>query len=184
MRFQDHAFDGARRYYDTDIFLRSVVGSVQWFAEFQPVNFRGLGLVFPILRFLYRNDIRGHVGGSYPSYLAWFQTSFNSATVFLELKENPVIKLIFQIGAEPLQTFNTGRFEFSLFEDVEDMDVCRYHVKLVDCQVLITFLGIDSVACGYHSNVDFVHFVLQFNDMLGFRRHAITSLPDPTTGYI
>jgi hypothetical protein len=48
----------------------------------------------------------------------------------------------------------------------------------------VTCIGIDAgIPCGVSSNVDFVHFVCLNNDMLGFRRHALTFLPDPRTGH-
>jgi hypothetical protein len=45
----------------------------------------------------------------------------------------------------------------------------------------VTCVGIDSAICGVPHNVDFVHFVWVNNDMLGFRGHALTFLPEPRT---
>jgi hypothetical protein len=66
---------------------------------------------------------------------------------------------------------------------MEDLDVCQYHVKWGNETMIVTCVGIDSAICGVSCNVDFVHFVWEDNDMLGFRRHALTFLPDPRTGH-
>jgi hypothetical protein len=94
------------------------------------VNFIGLSFMFRLLEYLFAVDICCHVSGAYPSYLAGFQTSFASATMFIALKEHPLLNLIFQPGEEPMQTFYIGPFHFILLHDVNDMDVCHYHVKL------------------------------------------------------
>jgi hypothetical protein len=103
---------------------------------------------------------------------------FRGAYIFIALKEHPFINLIFQIGEEPLQTFYIGPFQFTVFHDVDGIDVCRYQVILGYLTTIITFIGVDcTVSCGTQSNVDFVNFILLNNDMLGFRRYALTFLP-------
>jgi hypothetical protein len=149
------------------------------------VHFIGLEFIFQLLKYLFIYDICGHVGGAFPTYIARFQTIFHKGTVFIALKEHPLLKSIFQNGEELVQTFHISPFEFTLVEDAVDMDVCLYHVKQGQFQVHMTFIGLDSrVPCGKYSNVDFVHFVWQFNDMLGFRRQAMKILPDPSTGHM
>jgi hypothetical protein len=160
--------------------LQSVAGTGYWFAEFQPVKFIGLGFIFRLLEYVFAVDICCHVCGAYPSHLAGFQTSFAGATIFIALKEHPFLNLIFQIGEEPMLTFYIVPFQFILFQDVDDMNVCRYHVTLGDYTIIITFIGIDaSVPCGHYSNV--VHFIRLSNDIFGFRRHALTFLPNLKT---
>jgi hypothetical protein len=124
------------------------------------------------------------VNGAYASYVAGFETSFSGVTIFIPLKEHPLLNLIFQIGEVRLLSFYIGPFHFILFEDADDMDVCRYRVRLEDLTVFITFTGIDSqVPCGSCSNVGFVHFIWTFKDMLVFRRHALKFLPGLTIGH-
>jgi hypothetical protein len=126
--------------------LQSVAGNGQWFAEFRPVNFLGLNFVPPIGVFLMLSF--AVITGAYPTYLAGFQTSFAGVCMFIALKEHPFLKLIFQIDEEPQQTFDIGPFHFILIADVEDMDVCRYHVTLGDDTMVMTFIGIDaSIPC-------------------------------------
>jgi hypothetical protein len=181
MLVNGRTFDAATRYYDPNRALQSVAGTGYWFAEFQPMNFIGLGFMFRILDYLFAVDICCHVSGAYPSYFAGFQTSFAGVNIFIALKEHPFLNLIFQIGEEPMQTFYIGPFQFILFQDLEEMDICRQHVTLGDYTIIIRFIGIDArVPCGHYLNVDFVHFVWLNNAMLSFRRHALTFLPDST----
>jgi hypothetical protein len=85
---------------------------------------------------------------------------------------------------EPPQALDIGPFRFILLHDVDDMDVCRYHVKLRNDTMDMTFIGIDSqVPCGPSSNVDFVRFIWTFKGVFGFRRHALTFLPGITNGH-
>jgi hypothetical protein len=181
MRVNGLIFDAATRFYNTNRALQSVAGSGYWFAEFQPVNFVGLSVMFRLLEFLFNLDICCHVSGAYPSYLVGFQKSFAGATMFIALKELPLLRLKFQIGAEPLQAFYIGPIHFIFLHSVDDMDVCRYHAKLGDCTIIMMFIEIDArVPCGHYSNVDFVHFIWLNINMLGFRRHALTFLPVST----
>jgi hypothetical protein len=180
MRVNGRIFDAATRYYAINRALQSIAGSGYWFAEFQPVNFIGLSFMYNLLKYLFGIYIYicCHASGAYPSYLAGFQTSFAGATIFIAPKEHPFINLIFQLGEETLQIFHMGPFKFILFEDVDDMDVCRYHVKLGEYTMPVTFIGVDSgIPCGTQSKVDFVKFIWLDNNMLGFRRHALTFLP-------
>jgi hypothetical protein len=118
-------FDGTTRYYSINRGLQSIAGCVIWLAEFRPVIFRGLRFMFLLLEYLFDVDICCHSSGAYPSYLAGFQTSFTGATIFIDQKEHPLLKLIFQIGAEPQQGFDIEPFLFIHLHDVDDMDVCR-----------------------------------------------------------
>jgi hypothetical protein len=98
-------------------------------------------------------------------------------TIFIALKKHPYIKLIFQNWENPVQRFNIGPFQFTLFHDVDGLDICRYNVTLGEYTALATFMGIDTtVSCGPRSNVDFVYFEWLHNDMVGFRRHAMIFL--------
>jgi hypothetical protein len=131
------------------------------------------------LEYLFNIDIC-HASGAYPSYIVGIQTSFAGATIFIALNEHPFLNLIFLIARKP-QIFYIGPSQFILFEDVDDMDVCRYHVKLGKYKMLVMFIGIDSgFPYGHCSNVDFVYFIWLNNDMSGFRRHALTFLPVST----
>ena len=72
-------------------------------------------------------------------------------------------------------------FQFTLYDNIQGLDVCRYIVKQGNLQYRITFVGIDSVVeCGTRSNVDFVHFVWRYTEeQYAFRKHAITIVPGP-----
>jgi hypothetical protein len=138
MRINDRVFDGANRYYRNNEALRPVAGPIYWFTEFQPVNFRCLSFIFVLQEIFFDLDICCHSGGDFPTYIAGFQTSFNSASIFFALKEHPVLKLIFQIGANPVSIFYVGPFCFTFLHDVDDLDVCQYHVKWGDETMIVT----------------------------------------------
>jgi hypothetical protein len=105
--------------------------------------------------------------------------SYNSACIFIALKRHPYISLIFQKGEEPPHTFFFGPFEFTLIVDVDGIDVCLYRVTEGVFTFIITFIGVDfSVPCWRRLNVDFVDFIWQNNDILGFRRYALKFLPN------
>jgi hypothetical protein len=130
MRKNNRTFDAATRYYTTNRVLQSIACSEYWFAEFPLRNFLGLGFEFRLMAYLFDGNFCCHVSGSYPTYLAGFTTSFRGVIIFIALKEHPYIKLIFQNWEEPVQSFNIGTFQFTLFHDVDGLDVYRYHVTL------------------------------------------------------
>jgi hypothetical protein len=49
--------------------------------------------------------------------------------------------------------------------------------------MVISCVGFDSRYSTEYSNVDFFHFVWANTGILGFRRHALAFLPDPSTGH-
>jgi hypothetical protein len=91
-------FDGATFYFDANSALQSIAGSGYWFSEFPPVNFTGLGLMYRLLESFYSANICAQVGGTYPSYVAGVLISFPSATIFIALKQDPWLNLIFRRG--------------------------------------------------------------------------------------
>jgi hypothetical protein len=183
MRLQGMRFGGARRYLQTNEVLRPVVGTRYWLPEFTPVNLTGMPFVMALLKFLYDAYICCHVGGDYPSYVAGVQTYYDVVTLFIALKNIPLLNIIFQIGENPPAVFSVGPFEFALLDNASTGHVCQYHVKLGDDTQKVTCVGIDSVSCGVASNVDFVNFVWEYNIMLCFRRYAMTFLPIPGTAH-
>ena len=162
MRINGRNFDSARSYYYADWHLQTFAGSARLFPEFTPTDFVALRFMFMLLKQFLKSNICCHVGGSFPTYLAGVQTCFHRVTIFIALKNTTLINLIFQRRAELVQTFHVGQFEFSLYDNLQDLDVCSYVVKQGDQDFGISFVGIDcAVDCGTLSNVDFVHFMRQ-----------------------
>jgi hypothetical protein len=108
-RFNGRGFDGATFYYEANRALPSITDSEYWFAEFPPVNITGLALIHRLLEGYFNADICGHVGGSYPTYVAGV-ISLRSANIFIALKPDPWLNLILQRWEEPLHNFYTGPF--------------------------------------------------------------------------
>jgi hypothetical protein len=102
--------------------------------------------------------------------------------IFMAMKDNPVVNLIFESSEQIVETFYLGQFRFILY-DVQGLDVCLYYVKSRLLEFEIAFVGIDSeILCGSESNFDFVHFVWQFFSHFIFQNHALTLLPDLSSG--
>jgi hypothetical protein len=78
------------------------------------------------------------------------------------MKDDHVLNCIFQKRAELMQMFHFRPLEFTLLEAMDGMDVCRYLVKRGLLEFGMAFVG------GTSSNVDFVHFILQFFGQFGF----------------
>jgi hypothetical protein len=75
--------------------------------------------------------------------------------IFMAMKDDPVVKLIFQRREELVETFYLCPFRFSLLEVMPGIDVRLYHVRSGILEFEIAFVGIDSeVPCGNLSNVD------------------------------
>ena len=115
---------------------------------------------------------------SFPTYLAGLQTGFIRVTEFIALKNNPLLKLIFQNGDTLKEIFYIGHSRFALYQHLPHIYVCRYVVSRGGLQYRISFLGIDTdVEIGTGSNVDLVHFVWRHcKEMYTFWKHAITFL--------
>ena len=99
---------------------------------------------------------------------------------FIALKNSPLVNLIFHRGQTLRETFCVGRYNFTLYQKLQHIDVCRYVVRLGNLQYYFSFLGIDSVVeRDTNSNVNFIHVVWRnIEAQYAFRRHAITILPD------
>ncbi len=80
---------------------------------------------------------------SFPTYLAGLQTGFNRVTVFIALKNNPLLKLVFQKRYTLREKFYIGHSRFALYQHLPHIDVCRYVVSRGGLQYRISFLGID-----------------------------------------
>jgi hypothetical protein len=158
---------------------KSSLSSALWFSEFQPVNFTGLPFIVALLKAFFDENICCHVGGDFPTYIAGVQISFEGVNIFFALKDNPLLKLIFQIGENPPAIFHVGPFEFALLQNVGTGDVCQYHIRLGDDTMIVTCIGIESASCGVYCNVDFFHFVWENSNVFCFRRRALTFLPTP-----
>jgi hypothetical protein len=92
--------------------------------------------VVALLKFLFDAYICCHVGGDLPSYVAGVQTYYD-VTLFIALKNIPLLNLLFQIGENPPAVFSVGPFEFALLENASTGHVCQYQVKLgADTQVV------------------------------------------------
>jgi hypothetical protein len=91
MLLQGKRFDGASRYLRTNEALRPVLGPRYWLPEFTPVNSTGLPFVVALLKFLFDAYICCHMGGDYPSYVAGVQTFYDGVTLFIALKDHPLL---------------------------------------------------------------------------------------------
>jgi hypothetical protein len=80
-------------------------------------------------------------------------------SLFIALKDHPLLRLTFQNGEDPPSVFSIGPFEFALLQNADSGHACQYHVKLGDDTQIVACLGIDSQICNVSCNVDFVHFV-------------------------
>jgi hypothetical protein len=98
MQIRGLIFDDANYYHVTNDSLRPVLVTGYSFSEFSPVNFTGLSFMVALLKVFFDANICCHVGGDFPTYLAGVQTFFEGVTMFIALKDNPLLKLIFQIG--------------------------------------------------------------------------------------
>jgi hypothetical protein len=127
MRLNNKIFGGASRYFWDNEALQPVAGSENWFGEFQPVNHRGLAFISALLEFFFGVRICCHINGEFPTYIAGYQTSFNSASILFALKDHPILRLIFQIEADSPAVFNLGTICFTLLRDVENTDVSVPH---------------------------------------------------------
>ena len=160
MKLIGQAFNGASDYFYTDWRLGIAAGSVRWFPEFAPTDLIVLRFIFALMKCFFRHDICCHVGGSFLTYLEGLQTDYQRITIFIGLKNAPLINLIFQSVSELRESFCVGRFHFALYQVLRDIDVCRYLVSLGDQTYRVSFMGVDSaVECGPSSKVDFVHFI-------------------------
>ena len=108
MRILGSAFDGATEFSLADRRLQSTAGRAGWFPEFTPVNFVALRFIYQLLEHFVQLDICCHVGGSFPTFLAGLQTTFNRVTVFIALKDNPLLHLIFKKGDTLREIFYIG----------------------------------------------------------------------------
>jgi hypothetical protein len=106
MRLNDKIFGGASRLFWDSEALHPVAGSQNWFGEFPPVNHRGLASISALLQFFFGLRICCHCNGEFPSYIAGYQTSFNSASLLFALKDHPVLRVIFQIDEDSPAVFN------------------------------------------------------------------------------
>ena len=80
----------------------------------------------------------------------------------MALKSTTLIILVFQRAGAPVENFQVGEFEFTLIDNLVDLYVCRYIVRLGEQNYWISFVGIDgAIDCRKLSNVDFVHFMWQ-----------------------
>jgi hypothetical protein len=99
------------------------------------------------------------------------------------MKDDPALNCIFQKRAELVQIFHFGPFEFTLLEAMDGMDVCRYRVMMGLLEFEMVFVGVHSeVPCRTTSNVYLVHFAWHFLGQFVFQKHAMTLLPDPSSG--
>ena len=179
MRILGNAFNGTREFYYTDWELSYTAGSARWFPEFTPVNLVTLRFMFDLLMHFLRHDICCHIDGAFSTYLAGVQTGFTRVSFFIALKDSPLLNLLFQREETLRESFYLGCYDFELYQNLQNMDACRYFVRRGGLQYAFTFLGIDSlVECGTQSNVEFIHFVWRYVEAQNaFRRHAITLLP-------
>jgi hypothetical protein len=141
--------------------------------------------MFELLKHFLRHDICCHIGGLFPTYIEVLQTSFQRMSFFIALKNTPLINLIFQRGGTLRENVSICRFNFTLYQNLEHIDVCRYFVRRRNLQDYFSFLGIDSVVEGdTKSNADFIHFVWRnIEAQFAFRRHTSTPRlfhPPPT----
>jgi hypothetical protein len=160
MDISNLAFDGASVYFTTERSLRSFAGIGSLFIEFRPRDFIGLEFIFVFLKLFFIQETCCHVGGPLPTYLAWLQTSYRMVAIFMAMKDDSVVKLIFRRREELVETFYLRPFRFTLREVVPGIDSCLYQVRSGLLEFEIECVGIDSeVPCGNLSNVELVHFV-------------------------
>ena len=150
---------GAKELYYADWHLQFTAASARWFPEFTSVNFIALRFMFELLKHFLRHDICYHIGGALPTYFAGLQTGFQRASFFIALKNSPLQNLLFQRG-ETLRESYLGRYHFTLYQNLQHIDVCRYVVRRGALQYYFSFLSIYSVVeYDTTSNVDFIQFV-------------------------
>ena len=144
------------------------------------MNFIALRFMFDLLTHFWRHDIRCHIIGSIPTYLAGLQTGFHRVSFFISLKELPLINLIFQFGEALRDAFYIGHYHFTLYKTLPNAYVCMYVVRKGSLEHYFTFLGIDSIIeCDTRSNIDFIHFVWRaIEAQYAFRRDAFALFPN------
>jgi hypothetical protein len=108
MKNSNRAFDGASADFTTERSLPSVASIVSWFTEFRPQDFIGFEFLSLLLKFFFIQEICCHLGGSLPTYLAGLQASYRLVAIFMAMKDDPEVKLIFQRREELVETFYLG----------------------------------------------------------------------------
>ena len=64
-----------------------------------------------------------------PPTLRGVQTHFNKVTIFIALRNAPLINSVFQKVEILRETIYVGQFQFTLFQNLQHLDVCRYFVR-------------------------------------------------------
>ena len=120
--------------------------------------------------------------GPFPHMLRVYRHHITWLLYLVALKDNPLINLLFQKREEIVRTFTISLFQFTIQQVDVANDVCLYSVKRGRFSVMMGFIGVDSwITCGKYSNVSFVHFIWQYFEQFGIRKHALTILPAPHT---
>jgi hypothetical protein len=107
-------FDGSTHYVDGARRVRSIAGNVSPFTEFLPIRFPHQYFYLLLVSFFSRG-ICCHVAGSFVCFLAVVLQSYRTVTVYIALRDHPVLNLNFQRGPVPIEDFTVDElFDFDL----------------------------------------------------------------------
>jgi hypothetical protein len=173
------AFDGSTSRLDAYERLTCLAGNASWFTEFRPIH----SYFFPYMELCCGYSLNKtccHISGSYATYLAGVSNSFRGVSLYVAIRDAPILNQIFQIG-EGGDTFNVDDFSFSWLETYEDFNVFAYHVSSgAHFSVLLYCFGVAaSRICGPRSSMDFVHFVWVSFERFHFRKYSLVFVLSP-----
>ena len=147
------------------------------FPRIPSLRFPNEAAIYLFLKTWFNHDICYHMTGGFVYYLADVLNSYRKVTLFVALKDNEILNLLFQRGPTTFTEFYIVDFHFTLFV-VDEADLVMYRVTDGDgFNMVFPCYGIDSRTCGPHSNMDFVHFTWRNVERFGLRIHSITLIP-------
>lgn len=180
----DTPFEATTVYYDTYRALRATPAHVATFAEFRPLPSRARDVMIRFLRVLFGYNVCCFLGGSVVNYVAGSIPAFTGAVLYIAMDvQVPLQRFLLQ--RELTHTLLIGRdFQLHLLQIIWELDCFIYVLICESFSIPLAIYGIDHTApvCDPRSNVDLVHYVWEYVELLPCRRYAMALVPsfDPT----
>jgi hypothetical protein len=92
------------------------------YTEFRPIPSFEFDFIERLLLIFFKRNICCHISGSYLTYLAGVTNSFRGVSMYLALRDAPLLNLIFQRGGN-LDTFPLEEFRFVLIRAHSEFDI-------------------------------------------------------------
>jgi len=153
------AFDGTFDYEYTDGLLKLCDGNTSFICEFRPVRFPNAMAIYNFLHSFHKFRLCCFLTGTFVLFSAGVLDSFDEMTLFIAMKDSPVLNFIFQKFRFP--KFMIDDFTFDLIRADRKEDKFHYIVSSEeDFNMMVCIIGIDTNKhVGPFSNIDFVHFI-------------------------